>query len=49
MPASRPHLRHPGGDLVVAVDGKTVVHVPNHSVAYRRARLLRELRGRAAR
>jgi hypothetical protein len=49
MPASRPHLRHPGGDLVVTVDGRTVVHVPSHSVAYRRVRLFRELRGRGLR
>ncbi|MFJ9777154.1 hypothetical protein ACIRVF_38965 [Kitasatospora sp. NPDC101157] len=49
MPASRPHLRHPGDDLVVTVDGKTVVHIANRSVAYRQARLFRELRGRAAR
>ncbi|MER7672296.1 hypothetical protein ABTY61_28080 [Kitasatospora sp. NPDC096128] len=49
MPASRPHLRHPGDDLVVTVDGRTVVHIANHSVAYRRARLFRELRGRGPR
>nr|BFD96341.1 hypothetical protein KitaXyl93_77010 [Kitasatospora sp. Xyl93] len=46
MPVSRPHPRHPGHDLVVMVDGRTVVRIPNHSAALRRARLFRELRGR---
>ncbi|MFH8387867.1 hypothetical protein ACH4E7_44530 [Kitasatospora sp. NPDC018058] len=49
MPASRPHPRHPGHDLVVTVDGRTVVHIASHSAAYHRARLFRELRSRAAR
>ncbi|MFJ2582948.1 hypothetical protein [Kitasatospora aureofaciens] len=49
MPASRPHLPDSGGDLVVTVDGQTVVHIPNHSAAFRRARLFRELRSRGLR
>ncbi|MFE2412347.1 hypothetical protein ACFXDE_28765 [Kitasatospora sp. NPDC059408] len=43
MPASRPQLRQPGGDLVVTAGGRTVVRIANQSIAYRRARLLRRL------